>query len=452
MSPRLSDVLLRSQSDERLVALARDGHSRAFVTIVERYRRPLHGYARRLAGDARAEDVLQQAFLNAWAALNRGSDVQHLRGWLHQIVRHAAYRAAAGAASHEDELPETLAGASDPEAEVEARLLVQDTLAEVARLPERQRAALLQTAVEGRSRQEIAASLSLSEGAVRQLVHRARATVRAAATAITPTPVAAWAAGSRTVGVTERVAELTAGAGGASVAVFLKAGALVAATGAVATGVVEQQRHSGRPGTPAAPAAVVRAADATVPLASAAATPRGLVHRSPSRGFTDLRRRVPDQASSGRGLRRARSRLENPHGRDRRGRGNDGAGDGHRIGGRGRDERGGSHEAAGHGGAGGSRDVGRGSEQHDGRGQPASGPGVDHDGSGPGSGSHGLEGGGETPEGGPGPSGGSGSGSSGSGGSGSGSSGSSGSGSSGSGSSGSGDSPVAESGGSHGSG
>jgi hypothetical protein len=43
ISPWLSDVFLRSQSDERLVALARAGHERAFVAIVERYRRELLG-------------------------------------------------------------------------------------------------------------------------------------------------------------------------------------------------------------------------------------------------------------------------------------------------------------------------------------------------------------------------------------------------------------------------
>ena len=73
MSPWFSDALLRAQSDDRLVMLARAGHERAFVAIVERYRRPLHAFARRLVPEARVEDVLQQAFLNAWAALSAGA-------------------------------------------------------------------------------------------------------------------------------------------------------------------------------------------------------------------------------------------------------------------------------------------------------------------------------------------------------------------------------------------
>ena len=36
-----------------------------------------------------AEDIVQQAFLGALAALRSGAEVRHLRGWLHQILRNA---------------------------------------------------------------------------------------------------------------------------------------------------------------------------------------------------------------------------------------------------------------------------------------------------------------------------------------------------------------------------
>ena len=44
MTPIVSTTLLRTQSDARLVELAREGHERAFEAIVERYRKPLHRY------------------------------------------------------------------------------------------------------------------------------------------------------------------------------------------------------------------------------------------------------------------------------------------------------------------------------------------------------------------------------------------------------------------------
>jgi RNA polymerase sigma factor (sigma-70 family) len=183
--------------------------------------------------------VLQQSFVNAWAALSAGADVRHLRGWLHQIVRNAAI--AAARVPGEEALSETMIGEEGPQAEVERRLEVRETLRHVAGLPHYQRLALVGTAMEGRSREEIASDLGLTEGAVRGLVHRARATLRAAATAVTPLPLAVWAAGGGGRGgmpVADRIAELVAGAGSASLAgATIKAGGVVVASGAIATSV-----------------------------------------------------------------------------------------------------------------------------------------------------------------------------------------------------------------------
>ena len=63
------EEFLSSQCDERLVSLARAGHEPAFVAIVERYRPELHALARRLSSEGRGEDIVQQAFLSAFAAL-----------------------------------------------------------------------------------------------------------------------------------------------------------------------------------------------------------------------------------------------------------------------------------------------------------------------------------------------------------------------------------------------
>jgi Sigma-70 region 2 len=98
MSPRTSDLFLRAQSDERLVNLSRAGHDRAFAVIVNRYRRELLAFARRQTSDGRAEDIVQQSLLNAFAALHTGKEVKHLRGWLYQIVRNTARGATDGLA------------------------------------------------------------------------------------------------------------------------------------------------------------------------------------------------------------------------------------------------------------------------------------------------------------------------------------------------------------------
>jgi RNA polymerase sigma factor (sigma-70 family) len=217
-------VLLSSQSDERLVSLARAGHERAFAVIVERYRSELHAMARRWCSDGRSEDVVQQAFLSAFAALRSGSEVRHLRGWLYQIVRNAAARPQAPLSVP---LDRDTASAHTVEDVVQQRALARTALSELARLPARQRQAMIGTALDGRARAEIADSMGLSEGAVRQLVHRARVTLRSAVTALTPWPLARWVAvvGPDAPGP----AELAAGAGAVtSGGLALKLGALLA--------------------------------------------------------------------------------------------------------------------------------------------------------------------------------------------------------------------------------
>lgn len=239
MTPLLSSAILRTQSDARLIALARDGHERAFEVIVERYRKPLHSYCRRMLSETRSEDAVQQAFLNAWSSLNNGCEVRDLRAWLYRIVHNAAVNVVERSTYDYDELRESLLGADAPDADFERRVIIRQTLSAVASLPERQREALLRIAVEGRSQQEVAKDLGVSELAVRQLVHRARSALRAAATAVTPVPLVNWAV---SVGVTgaptaQRIAELAASAGSAGVAsILVKGSAAVVVAGAIATG------------------------------------------------------------------------------------------------------------------------------------------------------------------------------------------------------------------------
>src|SRR5919202_6773986 len=83
-------AVLRTQSDDRLVDLARDGNDRAFEAIVHRYRRPLLRYCGRFLSPARAEDAVQQAFVNAYSALRDGDAQIQLRPWLYKIAHNAA--------------------------------------------------------------------------------------------------------------------------------------------------------------------------------------------------------------------------------------------------------------------------------------------------------------------------------------------------------------------------
>src|SRR5215211_937244 len=106
--PSPSIVLLRTQSDARLVALAREGHERAFEAIVERYRRQLLRACRRVLPEARAEDALQHALVAAWRGLRRGDEVRELRPWLHRIAHNTALNQLRMAGYDFDELKDAL--------------------------------------------------------------------------------------------------------------------------------------------------------------------------------------------------------------------------------------------------------------------------------------------------------------------------------------------------------
>src|SRR3954468_6618089 len=248
--PSPSLTLLRTQSDDRLVALARNGHERAFEAIVERYRRPLFRAARRVLPEARAEDALQQALIAAWTALQRGDDVRDLRAWLYRVVHNTALNQLRVAGYHYEELEEAIRIADAGDDELERRAVVRQPRASLAALPARQREALLRTAVSGYSQEEVARDLGISDNAMRQLIHRARVTMRAAATALTPAPlVTAAASGARGGPIVDRVAELAAGSASAGVAATLtKAGTAVVIAGGALGAPALVHRVADRPG------------------------------------------------------------------------------------------------------------------------------------------------------------------------------------------------------------
>ncbi len=299
--PSPSIVLLRTQSDARLVTLARDGHDRAFEAIVERYRRQLLRACRRVLPEARAEDALQQALVAAWRGLERGDEVRELRPWLHRIAHNTALNLLRQSGYDYDELQESLRIADAAEDELERRAVVRQTLQGLATLPPRQREALLAIAVDGRSQDEVAGQLGLSTGAVRQLVHRARTALRAAATAVVPLPLVSWAAAAGPRGeLVGRVAELSAGAGGAgAVTALAKAGTVVVLAGGVVVGpALVQKRGGGNQGPAAAAAAAPR-----VQRAPVAAPPRSPATPAPAPAAT--RRASGDPAAAQRAPGRA---------------------------------------------------------------------------------------------------------------------------------------------------
>jgi len=241
--------VLSTQSDGRLVDLVRAGSDPAFEAIVERYRRALMRYVTRLLPPERAEDVVQQAFVKAYEAMHRDAAELNLRPWLYRIAHNAALNALRDRALGHAQLDERIDGVERPDQVFERSVGLRELVVAVQALPDRQRDAILLRELEGRSYEEIGAALGVTDGAVRQLLNRARNSLRAAAAVLMPGPlVSRVAAGDSAEPVSARVAELV-GVGGGALAMKVCATALV--TGAVVGGAAvgpqvgrEEQRAS----------------------------------------------------------------------------------------------------------------------------------------------------------------------------------------------------------------
>jgi RNA polymerase sigma factor (sigma-70 family) len=289
----LSHQFLQSQPDGRLIALAREGHEAAFEALVRRYRKELLAYCRRLQPrSGGAEDALQQTLLQAWRALKDGAEVREARPWLYRIAHNVTLNHLRVAVAEPRQAPEAADG-QEVDQLVEQRLQARAALAGMASLPALQRDVFVSTTLNGASHEEVASALGLSSGAVRGLIYRARATLRSAAAALTPSPALHWAI-SRAESGTGRVpaiSEALAGGGGAGVAAALaKGGAVLSIAGAVAGagGVIidHGSSHHGRPEAPLATrptrsAARSRVAEARPEAAELAQEP---ALPSPSRG------------------------------------------------------------------------------------------------------------------------------------------------------------------------
>src|SRR5918997_6122217 len=231
--------VLSTQSDERLVDLVRAGSDPAFETIVERYRRPLMRYVSRILPPERAEDVVQQSFVKAYEAMLRNSATLQLRPWLYRIAHNNALNALRDRGLRHAELDERLDGVERPDQALERAQGLRDMVVAVQALPERQRDAILLRELEGRSYEEIAVALGVTDGAVRQLLNRARHSLRAAATALTPPQLLARMAEDAAIddAAVTRIAEISVAAGAGGAMRLAEFGTVVVVAGAVAGGM-----------------------------------------------------------------------------------------------------------------------------------------------------------------------------------------------------------------------
>jgi RNA polymerase sigma-70 factor (ECF subfamily) len=179
-----------SLTDGQLVARIRGGESALFEVLMRRHNQRMYRVARAVVKDeTEAEDVMQQAYINAFTHLDQFEERAQFSTWLTRITLHEALARrrrnhAHPAASITDEdrhgelMDELIAPDPDPERQAYGAELAHILEDAVDALPEAYRIVFALRDVEGLSTSETAAGLALGEEAVKTRLHRARAMLR----------------------------------------------------------------------------------------------------------------------------------------------------------------------------------------------------------------------------------------------------------------------------------
>jgi RNA polymerase sigma-70 factor (ECF subfamily) len=192
-----SSLDLTNLPDADVVALAQKGRERAFRELIRRYERPVFSLIFRMVRDREtAEDLAQDTFIKVLNHLDRYRPEFRLSSWLFKIANNVAIDHlrkrqietvsidgsphAATAAEVEATSFDVVARQETALEEMEARELGNAIERAIASLRPEYRSCILLRHVEGRSYEEIAATLDLPLGTVKTYIHRARHQLREA--------------------------------------------------------------------------------------------------------------------------------------------------------------------------------------------------------------------------------------------------------------------------------
>jgi RNA polymerase sigma-70 factor, ECF subfamily len=175
-------------SDEQVVAQVLDGQTALFEILMRRHNERVYRAARAIVRDeSEAEDVMQQAYVNAYAHLRQFDGRSSLATWLTRIAVNEAISRARRRGRHQplDENETALSAVVlpmssmvNPEKEAFSRELSVILEKAVDALPDGAREVFMLRQVEGLSTADTAASLGVSEDVVKTRLSRARTALR----------------------------------------------------------------------------------------------------------------------------------------------------------------------------------------------------------------------------------------------------------------------------------
>jgi RNA polymerase sigma-70 factor, ECF subfamily len=175
-------------TDEQVVSQVLAGQTALFEVLMRRHNERVYRAARAIVKDEReAEDVMQQAYVNAYSHLRQFDGRAKFSTWLTRIAIHEALARVRRRGRFTDIEPDDLstwefpmAASSNADPERQAFAAELGTLLESAidRLPDGAREVFMLRQVEGMSTEEVAIALGVSEDVVKTRLSRARATLR----------------------------------------------------------------------------------------------------------------------------------------------------------------------------------------------------------------------------------------------------------------------------------
>src|SRR5688500_7312402 len=175
-------------SDEQVVTRVLAGQTALFEVLMRRHNERIYRAARSIPRDeSEAEDVMQQAYVNAYSHLRQFDGRSKFSTWLTRIAVHEALarvRRRGRYTNMDPDCPLTaqltapVTSTPDPERQAFARELGVLIESAIDRLPDGAREVFVLRQVEGMSTEEVAATLDVSEAVIKTRLSRARATLR----------------------------------------------------------------------------------------------------------------------------------------------------------------------------------------------------------------------------------------------------------------------------------
>ena len=180
------DSGLRDQlTDADVVRRVLAGETALFEIIMRRYNQRIYRAVRAIVrNEHEAEDVMQQAYVNAYSHLHQFAERSTFATWLTRIaINEALARVRPRALRLADDIDETImneieSNTPNPEQQAVASELKNAVESEIASLPASYRSVLMLREVEGLSTAETAECLDVNEDVVKQRLHRARTMLR----------------------------------------------------------------------------------------------------------------------------------------------------------------------------------------------------------------------------------------------------------------------------------